>query len=447
MVAVLLINHIEPEPVQFFAHDDVGGDVHDIEPDSPAHVGHDVVHGVDAALDGIGPLGAHEQGVFHVFVEFERPQFQHLAVDPERDDVEKTLEVARESLHLVLLVGVDHRFREVEQHAVHRVVEGEEVVGIGDADFREVGPLQVREHDVAVFIVVDESLEISLFGLFKEEVAQKVGGAVAACRDEEKVLLLKFHLVPLRPNVEVVACKHVADGGDVVIFDRHIGNLVFVLLGERVLVAGQQAVKLKKVFVALSAVFFEFGAEEQVGDFDECGPVVVLERAQLDFHPSVVAVFEHGVQVNGTVSAFLGLFDIVVNHSLDEKRQAALVFEDAVVELVDLFGARQDAPAAGDVLGAVHLHLGKADEFAHDGLDALHAIGADAVFVDVVRQPLNGVENGGQRFLVAHSQLLEHEQVVGGNVVRLVADAVAQSLVVFVGVVRFVRLHAMEGID
>ena len=89
--------------------------------------------------------------------------------------------------------------------------------------------------------------------------------------------------------------------------------------------------------------------------------------------------------------------------------------------------------APGDVLSPVDLHLGEAYEFADDGLNALDAVGADAVRVHLLCHFGHGAENRCQGVLVGQSEFLQPHVVLVGNVVRVASYPVTQLLVVFVG--------------
>ena len=115
------------------------------------------------------------------------------------------------------------------------VVEGEEIIGIGDADFRETRFPEVREHDVPVLVVVDKPIEIGFFRLIKPNKTQKIRYAVFSCRDQEELVALQFHPVPLVANIEIVSCKHLPDGLDIVIFDDGVGDEKLFLVSQRVI--------------------------------------------------------------------------------------------------------------------------------------------------------------------------------------------------------------------
>ena len=159
---------------------------------------------------------------------------------------------------------------------------------------------------------------------------------------------------------------------------------------------------------------------------------MVFKGTELYFHAPVVAVLEHGVEVDGAIAAVFGVLDVVVDNAFDDKWQPVAVFQYAVVEFIYHFGRRHYAPAAGDVLGAVDLHLGEANEFAHYRLYALDTVGADAVLVNAVRSVLDRCEDDSQWLFVTHAQFLQHEQVALAHVGGIGSYPVAQAAVFLV---------------
>ena len=398
----------------------------------PVHPERDVVQGADAVSDGVAPFGPQQARVPGNLVIVERVDLQHLLLHPEGYDVQKRLIVPLEGIDLVLAIGADDGLRQIHQYLGERVVEREEIVRVGHADLREVSLLQMGQHDVAVLLVVDELLEISLFRLLKIRESHEVGDAVAARGDQEEVLALELHPVPLRPDVEVVSGEHHADPLDIVVLDDGVGYEVFLLPADARLGDGEQAVEFEEVAVGLLAQLFQPGIEEQVGDLHQCGPVVMLQPAQLDLYAAVVTIFQHRIDVDRLVAALLGLLYVVVDRAFYHEGQLVLVFQQPVVQFVDLLRRRHDAAAAGDVLGPVDLHLWESHQFADDRLDSFHAVSADAVVVYLVGRVLQRLEDDGQRLLVAEPQFLQHLQVGLGDVLWIAPDPVAQPLVVLV---------------
>ena len=93
-------------------------------------------------------------------VALEPTQFQHLLVNPEFNQVEIALIILVEQFHLVLAIGIDDGLRQVKQHLHDGVVESQEIVGVGNTDFREISLFQMSEHNIAVLVVVHELVEI-----------------------------------------------------------------------------------------------------------------------------------------------------------------------------------------------------------------------------------------------------------------------------------------------
>ena len=313
-----------------------------------------------------------------------------------------------------------------------RVVERKEIVRVCYANLGKVCPLQVRKDYVAVFFVVDELGEICLLGILKAGESHEVRDTVTASRNQEEMAVLKFHSVPLSPDIKVVSGKHIADGLNIIVLDGRVGNEVLVFLRDVLVWQGKQAVKLKQILIGSLPMLLQLHAVEQVRNLHQCSPVMVFQASQLYLNPSVVSVFQYSVDVNRPVAALLRLLDIVVNSSLNHKRQPVFVSQKPVVQLVSLFGRRHDAAAARNVLRPVDLHLRETDKFTDNRFNPFHAIGANAVVVNLIGNSLYRVEDNRQRLFVAEPERLQHSQILVSYLFRIAPDSVAEPFVVFI---------------
>ena len=194
----------------------------------------------------------------------------------------------------------------------------------------------MREHNIAVLVVVHELVEIRLLSLLENAESHEVGNTVAANRHEEEMTVLQFHLIPLAAHVQIVACKHLANLPDVVILDGNVGHEISVVLRQTLRRQRQQTVELIQVGIRLPSVLLQFGIKQQVGNLNQRSPVMMFQCPNLNLDAAVVAVLQHRIDVYRAISALLGFLDIVVNSPLDDERQSVLVAHQSVIQFVGL---------------------------------------------------------------------------------------------------------------